>query len=163
MWGLGHQNKRKYLSVNTNSRRVLVFQWLRICLPMQGTQVWLLVWKDLICCWAASPMCHNSWSQALEPENHNYWSPHPLESMLYNLRCHHNEKPVHNEGVAWAHHNWRKAMHSSEDSVLPKINKSKFLFLFFFNKHQQWSVRLRRNKSNTTSPHSPLLYSIEPQ
>ena len=31
---------------------------------MQGTQVWLLVWEDLICCWAASPMRHNSWSQA---------------------------------------------------------------------------------------------------
>ena len=127
MWGLGYHNKRKYLSVNTNSRRILVFQWLRICLPMQGTQVWLLVREDRICCWAANPVCHNSWSQALEPENHNYWSRHPLESMLCNPRRHRNEKPMHhNEGVAWAHSSWRKAAHSSEDSVWPTINKYNF-------------------------------------
>ena len=29
----------------------LVAQWLRICLPMQGTQVWSLVWEDPTC-WA---------------------------------------------------------------------------------------------------------------
>ena len=37
----------------------LVAQWLRICLPMQGTQVRALVREDPTCCGAAKPMCHN--------------------------------------------------------------------------------------------------------
>ena len=37
----------------------LVVQWLRICLPMQGTQIWSLVWEDSTCCRATKPMHHN--------------------------------------------------------------------------------------------------------
>ena len=37
----------------------LVAQWLRICLPMQGTRVQALVRKDLTCHGAAKPVCHN--------------------------------------------------------------------------------------------------------
>ena len=37
----------------------LVAQWLRICLPMQGTWVQALVWEDLTCCGATKPMRHN--------------------------------------------------------------------------------------------------------
>ena len=33
----------------------LVAQWLRICLPMQGTRVRALVWEDPTCCGAAGP------------------------------------------------------------------------------------------------------------
>ena len=40
----------------------LVVQWLRICLPMQGTQVWSLVWEDPTCCGATKPVCHSYWS-----------------------------------------------------------------------------------------------------
>ena len=36
-------------------RRSLVVQWLRIHLPMQGTQVQSLVWKDLMCHGATKP------------------------------------------------------------------------------------------------------------
>ena len=39
----------------------LVVQWLRIRLPMQGTQVRTLAWEDPSCCEAAKPMCHNYW------------------------------------------------------------------------------------------------------
>ena len=38
--------KVKIISTRRNERASLVAQWLRICLPMQGTQVWALVWED---------------------------------------------------------------------------------------------------------------------
>ena len=37
----------------------LVAQWLRIRLPMQGTQVRALVWEDPTCRRATKPVCHN--------------------------------------------------------------------------------------------------------
>ena len=37
----------------------LVAQWLRICLPMQGTRVPALVQEDPTCCGAAKPASHN--------------------------------------------------------------------------------------------------------
>ena len=37
----------------------LVAQWLRICLPMQGTRVRALVWEDPTCHGAAGPVSHN--------------------------------------------------------------------------------------------------------
>ena len=37
----------------------LVAQWLRICLPMQGTRVRALVWEDPTCRGATKPVCHN--------------------------------------------------------------------------------------------------------
>ena len=40
-------------------RASLVAQWLRICLPMQGTQVRALVWEDPTCRGATGPVSHN--------------------------------------------------------------------------------------------------------
>ena len=37
----------------------LVAQWLRVCLPMQGTWVRALVWEDPACRGAARPVSHN--------------------------------------------------------------------------------------------------------
>ena len=37
----------------------LVAQWLRTCLPMQGTRVRALVWEDPTCCGATKPVRHN--------------------------------------------------------------------------------------------------------
>ena len=37
----------------------LVVQWLRICLPMQGTRVRALVWEDPTCRRATRPVSHN--------------------------------------------------------------------------------------------------------
>ena len=42
-----------------NSKTSLVVQWLRICLPTQGTQVPSLVREDPTCLGAAKPLCHN--------------------------------------------------------------------------------------------------------
>ena len=44
----------------------LVVEWIKICLPMQGTQVWSLVWEDLTCRRATKPVCHNSWACMLK-------------------------------------------------------------------------------------------------
>ena len=53
----------------------LVAQWLRICLPVQGTGVRALVREDPTRHRAAKPVCHNYWACAVEPTSHNYWSP----------------------------------------------------------------------------------------
>ena len=37
----------------------LVAQWLRICLPMQGTRVRAMVWEDPTCRGATKPASHN--------------------------------------------------------------------------------------------------------
>ena len=37
----------------------LVAEWLRICLPMQGTRVRALVWEDPTCRGATRPVSHN--------------------------------------------------------------------------------------------------------
>ena len=55
-------------------RASLVAQWLRICLPMQGTRVRALVQEDPTCHGATKPMHHNYWARALEPVSHNCWS-----------------------------------------------------------------------------------------
>ena len=45
-------------------RASLVVQWLRICLPMQGTRVRALVWQDPTCRGATRPVSHNYWACA---------------------------------------------------------------------------------------------------
>ena len=42
----------------------LVVQWLIICLPVQGTWVWSLVWEIFTCCRATKPALCNYWAQA---------------------------------------------------------------------------------------------------
>ena len=37
----------------------LVAQWLRVCLPVQGTRVRALVWEDPTCRGATGPVSHN--------------------------------------------------------------------------------------------------------
>ena len=80
----------------------LVAQWLRIRLPMQGTQVRALVQEDSTCRGATKPVCHNYWACALEPASHNYWArvpqllkPARLKPMICNKRSHRNEKLAH--------------------------------------------------------------------
>ena len=45
--------------IKNMNRASLVAQWLRICLPMQGTRVRALVWEDPTCRGAAGPVSHN--------------------------------------------------------------------------------------------------------
>ena len=77
----------------------MVVQWLRICLPMQGTRVWSLVREDPTCPGATKPVSHNYRACTLEP-------------VLHNKSSHRNEKP----------------MRSNEDPTQPK-KKKKFTSL----------------------------------
>ena len=47
------------VSQKEKNRASLVAQWLRICLPMQGTRVRALVREDPTCCRATRPVRHN--------------------------------------------------------------------------------------------------------
>ena len=55
--GRGWKPQRRTLKYKT--RASLVAQWLRICLPMQKTQVRALVWEDPTCRGATRPVSHN--------------------------------------------------------------------------------------------------------
>ena len=65
-------------------------QWLRIRLPMQGTQVRALVWEDPTCLRATRPVRHNYWACALEPASHNYWSPRTWSLCTATKSSHHS-------------------------------------------------------------------------
>ena len=57
-------------------RTSLVAQWLRVCLPMQGTRVRALVWEDPTCRGATTPVSHNYWacaSGACAPQQERPW------------------------------------------------------------------------------------------
>ena len=57
-------NCRWQLQSFRNGQASLVAQWLRICLPMQGTRVRALVWEDPTCRGATRPVSHNYWACA---------------------------------------------------------------------------------------------------
>ena len=46
-------------ALGAQSLNLLVAQWLRIRLPMQGTRVQALVWEDPTCRGATKPVRHN--------------------------------------------------------------------------------------------------------
>ena len=96
---------------NCFDRASLVAQWLRICLPMQGTRIWALVWEDPTCHGATGPVSHNYWacaSGACAPQQER---PRQWEACAPRWR------------VAPTRHNWRKPSHRNGDPTHPKINK----------------------------------------
>ena len=52
-------NYQRNANQNYNERASLVAQWMRICLPMQGTRVRALAWEDPTCRGATKPVSHN--------------------------------------------------------------------------------------------------------
>ena len=80
----------------------LVSQWLRICLPMQGTRVQALVPEDPTYREAAKPMRHNYWACTLQPMSHNYWSPRATTTEAWTPRtcAPQQEKPSQWEACA---------------------------------------------------------------
>ena len=100
----------------------LVAQWLRICLPMQGTQVWSLVRED--------PTCHG----ATNPVRHNYWTcvPHLLKPARFRACARQQETLPQWEArapqrrVGPTRRNWREPTCSNKDPMqLKKKNKKK--------------------------------------
>ena len=71
----------KHLNQEFDTGTSLVVQWLRICLPKQGTWLQSLVQED--------PTCR----RATGPIHGNYCSRCATEPVLHNGRHHHNEKP----------------------------------------------------------------------
>ena len=54
------QEKLTFYSLYRNYFKIIATpQWLRICLPMQGTRVRALVWEDPTCRGATGPVSHN--------------------------------------------------------------------------------------------------------
>ena len=53
------ENRIDKKRLRQQQRASLVAQWLRICLPMQGTQVQALVQEDPTCSGATKPVHHN--------------------------------------------------------------------------------------------------------
>ena len=88
----------------------LVAQWLRVCLPMQGTRVRALVWEDPTCCGATRPVSHNYWACA-------------SGACAPNKRGRDSERPAHRD------EGWpplaATPSHRNEDPTQPKINKLK--------------------------------------
>ena len=127
-----HKSQKWEQPVSINrwmDRTSLVAQWLRIRLPMQGTQVRALVWEDPTGRGAAKPVYHNYWACALQPVSHNYWAHMPqllkpvcLEPVLCNKRSHRNEKPMH---------------HSKGSPRSPQLEKARV---------QQWRPNAAKNK-----------------
>ena len=87
----------------------LVVQWLRICLPIQGTRVRALVREDPTCRGATKPALHNYWAWALQPASHNYWGCVPqllsprattTETHAPRARAQQQEKPPQGEARA---------------------------------------------------------------
>ena len=98
------------LTLKNILRASLVAQWLRVCLPMQGTRVRALVWEDPTCRGAAGPVSHDCWacaSGACAPQQER---PRRWEARAPRWR------------VVPTCHNWRKPSHRNEDPTQPKIN-----------------------------------------
>ena len=53
------RTKRNKCQLKKRGGASLVAQWLRICLPMQGTRVRALVWEDPTCRGATRPLSHS--------------------------------------------------------------------------------------------------------
>ena len=57
--GQALEQRLSFVQLKGRAGASLVAQWLRICLPMQGTRVRALVWEDPTCPGANGPVSHN--------------------------------------------------------------------------------------------------------
>ena len=120
-----HLFHRYLLYFRDNFRTSLVVQWVRILLPMQGTWIQSLVWKDFTCHRAAKSERPNYGAHRLQPQKPLY-----LEPVLHK-RSHCNQKPILHckQRVVPAHHNWRKPVTSNKDLVQPKKKKKDYPYI----------------------------------
>ena len=87
----GKQNsvskQRKNIMLEGRKGTPLVEQWIRICLPMQGTRVQFLVREDSTWYRAPKPVCHNYWAFMLQ-----LLKPAHTEPVLHE-KCHQMRSP----------------------------------------------------------------------
>ena len=134
--------------VEIEDRTSLVFQWLRIYLPMQGTWVWSLVQEDSTCCGATKPLYHNYWTCTLLPvlcnEKPPQWEAHApqLESSPHSLQL---EKPcVQQQRPRVA----KCKINKKTDEQVRKREKGGWItflgFLSWLDVHEAWVVSLSK-------------------
>ena len=129
-WGGGHNIISDKIDFKTKAIGTsLVAQWLRICLPMQGTRVWTLVREDPTCYRATKPMSCNYWACTLEPKKHNYWARVP---QLLKPAC---PEPCYATRKATAMRSMHTTMKSSSRSL--QLEKAHV---------QQWRPNAAKNK-----------------
>ena len=102
--------------INTTSRTSLVVEWIGICLPLQGTQVWSLIWKDFTCHGQLKPTCHSDWACTLKPVSST------------NKRSHRNEEPAHCNEEQPCSLQLEKACTQQPDPAQPKNKQTNKLF-----------------------------------
>ena len=73
-----------------------------MCMPMQETRVWPLVWEDPTCHRATKPVHHNYWACTLEPEDRDYWAhvPQLLNCVCSRACAPQQEKPPQRQALA---------------------------------------------------------------
>ena len=100
----------------------LVEQWLRVCLPIEGTRVLALVWEDPTCRGATGPVSHNYWACASGASAPQQERPRKWEARAPRW------------GVAPACRNWREPSLRNEEPTQPKKKGREWGSLFYF----QW-------------------------
>ena len=123
-WSTKKWCSQRHRAINKSSWGAsLVAQWLRICLPMQGTRVWALVWEDPTGRGATRPVSHDYWACAS-----GGCAPQRERPQWWEARAPQRERPRWWEAraprwrVAPACRKWRKPSHRNEDPTGPKIN-----------------------------------------
>ena len=114
-------------------RTSLAVQWTRI-LPMQGTQIWSLVWEDSTCHGATKPVCHHYWAHVLQ-----LLRPAHLEPVLCYKSSHHDERPAHRNEEELCSLQLEKT-HSQQRR--PSATKSKCVIITFIQGKQYLLVQI---------------------
>ena len=112
----------------------LVIQWLRTCLPMQGTRIASLVWEDPTYCEKQS-VSHNYWTHRRQ-----LLRPALIESVLRNKRSHCNENALQLESCPHSPQ-LEETCARGKDPVQPKINHyvgAKVIMAFTLLKFAIW-------------------------
>ena len=133
-----HQNTE----MKNNPRTFLVAQWIRILLPMEGTQVPSLIWEDFTCCGATKPVHKNFW--AYKPQVLT-WAcmlqvvkPVCLQPVLHNKRSH-AMRSLHNTMKSSG------ALDATSNYSNPQPNKNSVQPIFFFKNNSKMHVVLLLN------------------
>ena len=124
------------INMKTVFRTSLVVQWLRICLPIQGTWVQSLVWDD--------PTCHVT----TKPRRHNYWAWAPRVPALQAREATTMRSPCTSMKRNPCSPQLEKSPRSNKDPTQPKINNSS---------------GKKKNQNSLYFPHCPLTKSAFPK
>ena len=129
----------------------LVAHWWRICLPVQETWVWSLIWEVPTWCRAIRPRCQNFWACMLQ-----LLKPVHLRPVLHNKRRPRSERPAHrNSRVTPTHRNYRKPCKQQQRPSRTKINNFiKKKGIIWRRLWKSWFYHPEYRLSSTIFPHN---------